>query len=143
MKDSIQIETLEKFLLDNPELEKLEGLLSQFNVFETLRMVNTEIRHSNVLAWLLTPSENHGLGDYFLKQFLRNFVVENKSALEKHISLFDLEILTYSNVEVRREWKNIDILLLIDEDSHMIFPRYCGHTGELGRIMIITGSWDK
>ncbi len=57
MKDSKQIETLEKFLLDNPEFEKLEGLLSQFNVFETLRMVNTEIRHSNVLAWLLTPSE--------------------------------------------------------------------------------------
>ena len=117
---SKQIEDLENFLLDNPELEKLEASLSQFNVFEILKMVNSEIRHSNVLAWLLNPSENHGLGDYFLKQFLRYFVVENKSALEEQISLFDLELFTYSNVEVRREWKNIDILLLIDEIPHKI-----------------------
>lgn len=52
---------LEKFV---EELESLERIAYGFNIFTTLDIINTEIRHSNVLAWLLDPSENHGLGDY-------------------------------------------------------------------------------
>ena len=36
MPDLTGIEHLEQFLLNNPELDRLEGLLSQFNIFETL-----------------------------------------------------------------------------------------------------------
>ena len=59
---------LEDFILKNPELDRLENLLGIFNVFEILDIVNAEIRHSNVLAWLFNPNSNHGLSESFLKQ---------------------------------------------------------------------------
>ena len=56
-----EIEFLRQFVLNNHDLEHLESILSNFNIFETLNIVNNEIRHSNVLAWLLDPNENHGI----------------------------------------------------------------------------------
>ncbi len=94
-KDIDRIETLERFLLENPELERLEGLLSQFNIFETLNIVEVEVRHSNVLAWLLNPLSNHGIGSYFLQNFLKIFVSENKSTLSDVITVFDIEMLNF------------------------------------------------
>lgn len=96
-------ELLEKFILDNPELARLENLLSQFNTFETLNIVNAEIRHSNVLSWLLNPFANRGLGDYFVKQFLKYIVSRNKEVLDSKISVFDFEASNYTNLEIRRE----------------------------------------
>jgi len=58
---------LEKFIIENIELESLESLLAQFNIFESIRAVNQELRHSDFLSFLLDPSKNHGLGDLFLK----------------------------------------------------------------------------
>ena len=111
--ESKNVEALERFLLENPELDKLEGLLSQFNIFETLNIVQTEVRHSNVLAWLLNPSSNHGIGTYFLQQFLKVFVTENKSFLTNILTIFDIEMFSFGDVEIRREYKNIDILVII------------------------------
>ena len=75
--DQADIHELEHFLLDNPELDRLESLLQKFNVFETLKITEVEVRHSYVLAWLLNPSENHGIGSYFLKQFLKYYFMES------------------------------------------------------------------
>lgn len=113
MKDSEEIRALEEFVLNNPELERLEGMLDTFNVFETLKIVNVEIKHSNFLAWLLNPNENHSLDSYFLRQFLKTFYSENKELIDSELSLFDFEIFDYSDVEIRREWRNIDLLILI------------------------------
>ena len=115
--ESDNIEALERFLLDNPDLDKLEGLLSQFNIFETLKIVQAEVRHSNVLAWLLDPLSNHGVNTYFLKQLLKVFVTENKSNLAKTLTIFDIEMFSFGDVEIRREWKNIDVLIIIREES--------------------------
>jgi len=48
MGASTKIECLENFVLSNPELDKLESLLSDFNIFETLKSEYTEVKHSNV-----------------------------------------------------------------------------------------------
>jgi len=105
---------LEKFILNNPELERLEGMLSDFNMFETINLIHAEIRHSNVLSWLLNPTQNHGLGSYFLNLFLKHFISENKATIEG-VDVFTIEMLKYTDVEIRREWKNIDILIIINE----------------------------
>lgn len=107
-------EALEQFILNNPDLDKLEGMLSDFNVFETLNMVNAEVRHSNMLAWLFDPKENHGLDEYFIHNFLKSFVSNNKSNIKKP-TIFDLEMYNYSDVEIRREYRNIDLLIIIRE----------------------------
>lgn len=113
-------DSLERFILNNPELEKLEGMLSDFNLFETLNLIHAEIRHSNVLSWLLNPAQNHGLGSYFLNLFLKHFISENKSTIEG-VDIFKIEMLSYTDVEVRREWKNIDILIIIKEkDENLV-----------------------
>lgn len=117
MDSDNEIELLERFVLDNPELDKLENLLSQFNIFETLNIVSAEIRHSNVLAWLLNPNANHGLGGYFVKQFLKYLISKNKDYLDPQVSLFDFEIFNYSFLEIRREWQNIDILIILEEEN--------------------------
>ena len=46
------------------------GEISDFNVFKVLKVDRFEIRHSNMLGWLLDPSETHGLGTLFLQEFL-------------------------------------------------------------------------
>lgn len=120
MSEITEIEHLEQFLLDNPELDYLESLLSQFNIFETLNIVNVEVRHSNVLSWLMNPFMSHGIGSFFLQQFLKNFISENKTALSDSITLFDIEMLSFSDTEIRREWNNIDILIIIKDETRNI-----------------------
>jgi hypothetical protein len=47
---------------------------NRFNVFDILRRPRLEQAHSGFLAWLLDPSEAHGLGDTFLRQFMRQAI---------------------------------------------------------------------
>lgn len=111
------LENLRKFLIDYIDLEKLESMVSQFNIFESLRIVHTEIRHSNVIAWLCNPYESHDLGPLFIKLLIRNILTV--FTLDG-LSIFDFEGINYSNVDVRREWNNIDILVIIHETDREI-----------------------
>lgn len=121
MGNSDELKHLENFILRNPEFEKLENLLQEFNIFETLKLTHSEIRHSNIIAWLLNPVENHGLSSYFLKQFFKFIVTTNRAFFEQlSISLFDFELFTYNNVQIVREWNNIDILVIIIENDKKV-----------------------
>ena len=103
---------LEKLVLDNEDLARLEELTSQFNIFEALGVVRQEIRHSNFLAWLLNPAQSHGLGDSFLRGFLLKTSVKVSEGGSKTLSPIDVDVWDLSATDVRREWKNIDITLL-------------------------------
>jgi len=104
---------LEEFLMDIEILEPLERIISEFNVFEALGIIHTEIRHSKVLSWLLDPAENHGLGDYVLKKLIQTAgFLQYEQSESKQYDPLKLSLLDYRDFEVRREWKNIDILLL-------------------------------
>ena len=99
-------------LLKDIEFDKLELGLHNPNIFEILRVSKTEIRHSNFLSWLLNPNGSHQLGDIFLKRFLREVFLSDKF---NDINQVDVEGLDLSNVEVYREWNNIDILIKLDK----------------------------
>ena len=60
-------EALQDFLLDIECLNELQPWTGHFNLFDVLKISRTEIRHSNMLGWLLNPNENHGMGDAFLR----------------------------------------------------------------------------
>ena len=62
---------LEALVVENKELERLDTLLDQFNIFEAVGAVHVEVRHSDFLSFLLDPSQNHGLGDIFVKCLLQ------------------------------------------------------------------------
>ena len=46
-------QVLEAFLVENPDLERLELLLDEFNLFEAVGVVRQELRHSDFLGFLL------------------------------------------------------------------------------------------
>jgi len=104
-------EKLYNFIVNNHNLEILESMIDVFNPFNILAIENYEIRHSNVLAWLLNPNGNHGLGDYFLKKVLCQAVLINEDVLGDEINLMKIHLADFGDTIVRREEQNIDILL--------------------------------
>lgn len=65
---------MKEFLLDIECLDPLAEWTSKFNLFDILKISRVEIRHSNMLSWLLNPNENHGLGDSVLRGFIQYVV---------------------------------------------------------------------
>ena len=51
-------------------MELLKARINRFNPFKILKVQDHEIRYSNVLAWILDPSDNHNFDDRILKRFL-------------------------------------------------------------------------
>ena len=68
-------------LIDDPRFREYHRahLQREFNTFDVLRYADYEIRHSNVLAWLLRPADTHGIGERFLEWFV-NHVNERRAA---------------------------------------------------------------
>ena len=99
---------IEEFVVNNKDLEKLESLIANFNIFETIGAVRQELRHSDFLSFILNPSEKHSLGDGFLKHFLKQILVNLK---DPPINAVEIDVANLSDSEVRREWRNIDILV--------------------------------
>jgi hypothetical protein len=84
------LKALEAFVVDNPELERLEALLDQFNIFEAIGVVRQELRHSDFLAFLLDPHQKHGLRDAFARRLLQKALVSSEASLP--ISPIDLDL---------------------------------------------------
>lgn len=110
-------EALQRFLLDIECLDELLPWTSKFNLFDVLKITRAEIRHSNMLSWLLDVNENHGLGDLFTKGIIQK-LVENDSY--GRYDVFKLLLMDFYSFTVYREWKNIDILLVSDEEKYLI-----------------------
>jgi hypothetical protein len=106
--NNIEHALLERLVLHNSDLKLLESKLSNFNIFEAVGMTRQEIRHSYFLAFLLNPSESHYFGDLFLKQFLIK-ALQNLDT--PPISAIAVDVANFKDVEVKREYKNIDVLL--------------------------------
>lgn len=116
-----QLEAIENLLMDIDLLSDLELRLSTFNAFETLGVVNTEIKHSNVLAWLLSPRETHGFGDVVIKSVVQKLFHDYKNELTSvNLSLIQVTLMDFYDFHVRREWKNIDLTLSSEENNLVI-----------------------
>ena len=100
-------EALLKFMQDAECLDVLSKWTNDFNIFDVLKISRTEIRHSNLLSWLIDPNENHGLGDSFLYGIIALLSKELDQKTALHLLSSDL----YSYI-VFREWNHIDILLI-------------------------------
>lgn len=113
-KDKISM--LENLLLSE-DLNELNYMTSEFNMFNALKLQNNEIRHSNLLSWLLSPFENHKLGDYFVKEFLMSAIRAYSQKDEISISLTDVVFEDFSDMDIKREYKNIDLLLVSSKNK--------------------------
>lgn len=111
-KDYEQI--LKDFVLEDECLSELSERANELNMFEVLKVEKAEIRHSNIIAWLLDPSEAHGLGASFLRELIKA-VIKSKDndygddysyegeEIEKNIVEWTLT--DFDTVNVKREEK--------------------------------------
>ncbi len=107
---------IKEFLLDIDCLEALSKWSEKFNLFDVLKISRTEIRHSNMLSWFLTPYENHGFGDKILKGFVQ-YAIKNSPDDE---DIFSTLLMDYHDFIIQREWHNIDILAVSDEFKFLL-----------------------
>ena len=74
LQDEAARRSLRRLEEDGEDLAQLTAMIPKWNeevdIFRILGLDGSESFHSDFLAWLLRPEENHGLGDYFLKEFL-------------------------------------------------------------------------
>lgn len=133
-KELTNEEALQNFLLDIGCLDELLPWTGKFNLFDVLKISRAEIRHSNMLGWLLNPNENHGLGDTFLRGTLQR-LVEND--LDGRYDVFNVLLMDLYSFSVMREWKNIDIILTsADEKTVIAIENKVGsheHSNQLNR----------
>ena len=108
-------------LLDDPRFLRYHAAVARrrtFNPFDVLRYSDYEIRHSNVLAWLLQPDETHGLGGAFIRDFTTAL---NDEARRQGIppvlapSNFDAD-----NIRVERELDYVDLTLFFENDRAVV-----------------------
>jgi hypothetical protein len=123
-------------VITDPQFEKLELQMREANIFRALGVERYEIRHSNFFAFLLDPQESHGLEDIFLRKFLRDIFADSKA---QGRTLFDADLMDFSQVDVRREWRNIDILIDMPEDVIAVENKVDSieHTRQLKRYKAI------
>lgn len=105
---------LKEFLLDSECLKQLDNWADDFNLFDVLKITNMEIRHSNILAWLFDPNENHGLGDSFIQSFMTKVV--SKCDHNRYNS-FDLLLQDFYSYQIYREYHHMDLVLLSREEK--------------------------
>lgn len=119
--EETELQSLERFVAENEELLALEEQIGRFNIFDALGVARVEIRHSNYLAWLLTPAESHGLGDLFLKALLMDILRKaRQQEINPPVSPVELDGADLGGVEIRREWRNIDLLITCEEPRFLI-----------------------
>jgi hypothetical protein len=97
-------------LFDDPDFNAVHRRMSPFNLFEAVGSVRAELRHSNFLAYLLSPSRPHGLGAKPLIALIRS-ILTRMPAEDRPIMALELLAGDLDDAIVYRERDNIDILI--------------------------------
>ena len=108
---------LRELVVGSQDLRELEKRLGQFNIFDVLKSVHHEVRHSNVLAWLLDPNQSHGLRDLFLRRWLMQAFHASTGGGGSFLDPVEIDATPFHSVQVRREWNHIDLLIEIQTES--------------------------
>ena len=116
---------LKEFLIDIECLDALTKWTNRFNIFDVLKITRNEIRHSNMLAWLLDPSENHGLNDNVLTGFVRFATCALPNG-----SLFEDLLMDCGDFFIQREWRNIDLIAMSGANRYVLCIENKISTGE-------------
>ena len=104
---------LKDFLLDIECLDPLSEWTSPFNLFDILKISRVEIRHSNMLSWLLNPNENHGFSDRIIRGFVQYVV----AAFPNKVNVFETLLMDCYSFTIMREWHSIDILAVSSDEK--------------------------
>ena len=131
-------EALEQLILDE-DLERLEDLLAEFNLFDVLKVERREPQHSALLAWLLDPRGSHGLGEYFLRRFLSEAASVARERGIGEVTPLSVDGWKLDGIEVATERHRIDIMLIAEADEFVcLIENKVGageHSNQLARYL--------
>ena len=102
----------------------INNRLLDFNILEITGMGSQEIKHSNILAWLLGDNE-HGLGYSIFENFLKKILLSNQTNNKDNFEILNsLQTYLYlpeneKQISIYREKDNID-LLIIDQANKVV-----------------------
>lgn len=123
MNEKIELELVENFIFNDEvhnTLEKIKNSVMNFNVLEITGMGAQEIKHSNLLSWMLGDNE-HNLEYRVLEGFLKKIVDSNEenenTELLKHYVYLPQK---NRNITIYREKDNIDLLIVDDANKVVI-----------------------
>lgn len=122
MTNPTEIE-LKELMLDEDFTSLLNLVNEEVNLMDILRVSHKELQHSNFLAWLFNPNESHNLGDFAIKEFVKIYFKENQYkdfGNSTGLSVFDFVRLDFDDLEIRREYKNIDLIFLSTKNEFCI-----------------------
>lgn len=100
-------------LLTNNDFIRIPDVANRFNIFDAVGMSSQEIRHSTFLAFLLDPSESHGLHDSFLRSLIQFLVSEGVEAI-------DPDSMFLRDARIDREWNFIDIRIQLPKERVVV-----------------------
>ena len=89
---------LNKLVVDIDCMLPLYDYYDPLNIFNILELQRNEIRHSNMLSWLISPNETHGLGDKFLKKLLIYATNGTNMIIMRGLTPIDIDLMELSNV---------------------------------------------
>lgn len=115
-----KMNSINNLISDIDCLEPLYEWTTDLNMFNILKLDRIEIRHSNMLAWLLNPNELHGLNDKLLKKFLIYATKGTNIEIMKGLNPVDIDLMNLQDTIVYREEGYIDILI-VSEVNHLVF----------------------
>ena len=111
-----QLYAFRDLLAGDARLAKLKCLTAgqrwDLDIFDVLQIHHMEVVHSNFLAWLFNPQQNHAIGSHFLQSFLSRTVTAGQEQGIPTVSPDRIHSIDWSETEVHREWRYIDILIL-------------------------------
>ena len=111
-----QLHAFRVFLDADERLANLKCLAAEqrqgLDIFDVLQIHHLEYVHSNFLAWLLDPRQSHGIESHFLRNFLSRTVEAAQQQVVCTMSPDRIHSTDWSETEVLREWRYIDILIL-------------------------------
>lgn len=118
MVETVKESDLLALLIDSNDLDKIKNRFNEFNIFESLGMVRQEIKHSNTIASIFDSYSGIGLTDEVFKRFIRS-IYEKNDIFNGAIDRFKFELAEYDDLEVLREYKNIDLLVKSKKNKHI------------------------
>jgi hypothetical protein len=107
-------DALEALVIGNDQFAEIESALDVFCPFEAIGMVGQEIRHAHFLEYVIDPQRPHGLGSEALR-VLMDAVTRAVREQGGTLSPLDVHLMGLDSAEVRREWRSIDLLVVVSE----------------------------
>lgn len=140
---------LASLFIANPAFDELEAAFDRFCPFEAVGVIRQEIRHGHFLEYVFSPQRPHGFGTDCLQAFFH--AAANAASAEEPIDNFsplDIHLMELDTAVVRREWRNID--LLIEVRSHKLIVAVelkidaTEHSGQLKRYReTVASQWPR